>query len=62
MDPDKNRPETEVDAGSEKDNLEPTKGVKSKKKKGDNGDQDKNSERKKFNTEKPYTYKYYKSI
>ena len=46
MDPDKNRPETEVDAGSEKDNLEPTKGVKSKKKKGDNGDQDKDSERK----------------
>ena len=46
MDPDKNRPETEVDAGSEKDNLEPTKGVKSKKKKGGNGDQDKDSERK----------------
>ena len=46
MDPDKNRPETEVDAGSEKDNLEPTKGIKSKKKKGDNGDQDKDSERK----------------
>ena len=44
MDPDKNRPETEIDSGSEKDNLEPTKGVKSKKK--NNTDQDKNSERK----------------
>ena len=31
MDPDKNRPETEVDTGSEKDNLEPTKGVNAAK-------------------------------